>query len=59
MHKSKKNIIDFGHRNIVKKRELMTIGRIKIHGTIAITATVPLLNLNLNYEKLQCKDSDN
>ena len=28
---------------------------IKIHGVIAITATTPLLNLNLNYEKLQDK----
>ena len=45
--------------NIVKKRDLLTIWRIKIHGTTAITATVPLLNLNLNYEKLQCKYSDN
>ena len=30
---------------------------IKIHGTIAFTATVPLLNLNLNYEKLRHKDN--
>ena len=28
----------------------------KIHGTIALTATAPLLNLNLNYEKLRHKD---
>ena len=36
----------------------MTIGCIKIHGAIAFTAIAPLLNLNLNYEKLQCKDTD-
>ncbi len=29
----------------------------KIHGAIALTATAPLLNLNLNYEKLRRKDS--
>ena len=29
----------------------------KIHGTTAITANVPLLNLNLNYEKLRHKDN--
>ena len=28
---------------------------IKIHGAIAFTATTPLLNLNLNYEKLRHK----
>jgi len=27
----------------------------KIHGALAITASAPLLNLNLNYEKLRCK----
>ena len=27
----------------------------KIHGAIALTATAPLLNLNLNYEKLRRK----
>ena len=27
----------------------------KIHGAIAITAIAPLLNLNLNYEKLHAK----
>ena len=32
---------------------------IKIHGAIAFTATAPLLNLNLNYEKLRCKDRHN
>ncbi len=30
----------------------------KIHEAIAFTAIAPLLNLNLNYEKLQCKDTD-
>ena len=29
----------------------------KIHGAIAFTATAPLLNLNLNYEKLRRKDT--
>ena len=28
---------------------------IKIHGAIAVTAITPLLNLNLNYEKLHVK----
>ena len=59
MQKSIKNVIDLHMSNIVKKKELVTLGRQKIHGTIALTATVPLLNLNLNYEKLQCKYSDN
>ncbi len=27
----------------------------KIHGAIAVTAITPLLNLNLNYEKLHVK----
>ena len=27
----------------------------KIHGAITLTATAPLLNLNLNYEKLRGK----
>ena len=27
----------------------------KIHGAVAFTATAPLLNLNLNYEKLRDK----
>ena len=31
---------------------------IKIHGALAITATTPLLNLNLNYEKLRYKYSE-
>jgi len=30
----------------------------KIHGTPASTASVPLLNLNLNYEKLHHKGRD-
>ena len=30
---------------------------IKIHEAIASTATAPLLNLNLNYEKLRDKDT--
>ena len=30
---------------------------IKIHGTFTITANAPLLNLNLNYEKLRHKDN--
>ena len=28
---------------------------LKIHGAIAVTAITPLLNLNLNYEKLHVK----
>ena len=31
----------------------------KIHGVIALTATAPLLNLNLNYEKLRNKVKNN
>ena len=30
----------------------------KIHEAPASTANAPLLNLNLNYEKLQCKGTD-
>ena len=30
---------------------------IKIHRAVTITATAPLLNLNLNYEKLRHKDN--
>ena len=54
-----KNIINHKAIKAIKKRDLVTIWRIKIHGTLAITATVPLLNLNLNYEKLHCKYNDN
>ncbi len=57
--KVKKNYTAQNRANIIKKRDLLPIWSIKIHGTIAFTAIVPLLNLNLNYEKLQCKDSDN
>ena len=32
------------------------IVRTNIHGVATITATTPLLNLNLNYEKLHHKD---
>ena len=38
-----------------RKRDFETRHK-KIHGVITITATTPLLNLNLNYEKLQHKD---
>ena len=31
---------------------------IKIHEAIALTAIAPLLNLNINYEKLRFKYSD-
>ena len=42
---------------MIKKLSLLKQWYIsKIHGTIAITATVPLLNLNLNYEKLRNKN---
>ena len=35
-----------------------TSGLKKIHGAPTSTANAPLLNLNLNYEKLQCKGTD-
>ena len=34
-------------------------GTPKIHEAIAFTAIAPLLNLNLNYEKLQGKNNKN
>ena len=43
-------------RNIVKEDTVLELTKI-IHGATAITAMAPLLNLNLNYEKLHHKDS--
>ncbi len=41
-----------------RKRQKIQVATYKIHGTPASTANVPLLNLNLNYEKLPYKGRD-